>query len=284
VSDPTAVASEPERSEAYKRFSENRQAIKDMIQANRASMRVFRDWARALMAPTDGNDASLEFSNRSREELIALLEQRRDALDRLAQKVRDESAEIQSQVGTMSRWVGVILVTITEAYLHDVLTEVARQEPSIMNDTKQAAVYAEVVEFTSIEELAEEMRSRWARNFVDKGGPRRWIEVLERRSGHSYPGDLVATLELVWGIRHVVVHNAGRATREFLRRHQFAGAVVGQMLPVTPAHFAPWFTAVDDFVNQTDQHFVAYVRGVLRKREGPSSELTADSRARGTPS
>jgi len=56
----------------------------------------------------------------------------------------------------------------------------ARVNPAIMESSEQCATYAEVVRSRSIEELTEEMQSRWARNFVDDGGPVRWIDKLTR--------------------------------------------------------------------------------------------------------
>lgn len=47
----------------------------------------------------------------------------------------------------------------------------AKVNPSIMESSQQSASYAEVVSSESIDDLKEEMQFRWARNFIDDGGP-----------------------------------------------------------------------------------------------------------------
>ena len=78
----------------------------------------------------------------------------------------------------MYDWVPVLLVTTVEAYLKDVLIFAAKTDPSIMESSNQSASYTEVLRARSIGELTEELQSRWARNFVDDGGPDRWIKRL----------------------------------------------------------------------------------------------------------
>src|SRR5712691_7056860 len=83
-------------------------------------------------------------------------------------------------------WQAVMLVTVAEAYLQDALVFAAERNPSLMKDSEQAAKYDEVMVASSLDEVAAELRSRWARNFLEDGGPRRWKERLERMGARGF--------------------------------------------------------------------------------------------------
>src|SRR5207247_11316116 len=120
---------------------------------------------------------------------------------------------------TASLWQVVMLVTCVEAYLQDVLSAAARADPDLMSKSQQLAPYADIIAATSLDELANELRARWARGWLADGGPTRWISRFERMGARGYPDDLAARLERIWGIRHVVVHSAGVATPDSVQRH-----------------------------------------------------------------
>jgi len=99
----------------------------------------------------------------------------------------------------LTLWQVVILVTCVEAYLRDALAEAARIDPKLMSTSDQSALYADIVAATSIEDLATEMRARWARGWLREGGPTRWISRLGKMGAKGFPVDLAPRLERFWG-------------------------------------------------------------------------------------
>jgi len=134
----------------------------------------------------------------------------------------------------------VSLVTVTETYLQDVLAYAAQHDESFMRDSEQTATYKQVLAAVSIEELRENLRRDWAKKFVNKGGPRRWKQRLEGMGARGFVDGIEDVMELHWGVRHVVVHNAGNATPDFVQRHPTFGAVVGEQISVTRSISDAW--------------------------------------------
>lgn len=168
-------------------------------------------------------------------------------------KARDRSDRLEVAHDLLSEWDAVMLVTFTEAYLEDVLAACAALDPELMSKSEQTVGYLDVRTATSVEELLDEIRHRWARNFVDDGGPKRWIERLVRMGARGYESNDAETLEKLWGIRHVVVHAAGRITRDFVRRHPRPGYQIGARLQIDTADFR---SPVFSFVDTTDSFLV----------------------------
>ena len=166
-----------------------------------------------------------------------------------SRQTRDE------RTGTATLWQVVMLVTCVEAYLQDLLAIAARVDPQLMNETQQVAPYAEVISATSLDELASELRARWARRWLSDGGPTRWISRLKRMGAKGYPNGLAPRLELIWGIRHVVVHAAGVATRDFVKRHPGVAAS-GDHVRVGLGEFGEFIDSVHGFLEPTEQFFV----------------------------
>jgi len=157
---------------------------------------------------------------------------------------------------TILQWIPVILVTTVEAYLKDVLIYAAKVDPAIMESTGQTASYAEVVRARSLEELTEELQSRWARKFVDDGGPDGWIKRLTKMGAREYRSEAASQMETLWGVRHVIVHSAGVATPDFVRRHPEIGAKVGESILIRSHQILPWVDVIYHFVDVTDFYFV----------------------------
>ena len=164
--------------------------------------------------------------------------------------------EFTRGVLTSHIWTPVILVSIVEAYLKDVRIFEAKVNPEIMDASEQSVSYADVMEAHSIEELTEEMQSRWARRFVEDGGPRRWIDRFTRMGAREYDPDCGDKMETLWGVRHLVVHSAGVVTRDFVRRHPDYGAKVGEQIKVGSNRLLEWIRTVGGFVEVTDSYFV----------------------------
>jgi hypothetical protein len=98
-----------------------------------------------------------------------------------SRQTRDE------RIGTVTLLQVVMLVTCVEAYLQDLLAISARVDPKLMDETQQVAPYADVISATSLDELASELRDRWARKWLSDGGPTRWISRLKRMGARGYP-------------------------------------------------------------------------------------------------
>ena len=155
----------------------------------------------------------------------------------------------------------VMLVTFGEAFLHDGLAECALADRSIMGNSEQRASYSEVVALGTFEAVERELRSRWARNFVDDGGPKRWIARLSKMFGGEYPADLVVQMEEAWGVRHMVVHHAGVATADFVMRHPRLTGVAGQRLSLPLQLVLDYAEAIGRFVRVTDNAVGRRIKG-----------------------
>ena len=155
----------------------------------------------------------------------------------------------------VSEWYVVMHVTFAEAYLQDVLEMCARADPDVMGDSKPSATYEEICAADSKELIEEELRLKWARSFLDHRGPARWIERLDKMGVRDYPAGLAQTLEEAWGVRHVVVHKAGVATHDFVRRHPEFGATVNERIPLKPERVLSYIKAISQFVEVTDRSF-----------------------------
>jgi hypothetical protein len=157
---------------------------------------------------------------------------------------------------TATLWQVVMLVTCVEAYLQDVLAAAASVDPEFMRESKQVAPYADVVSAASLGDLANDLRQRWARGWLSDGGPTRWISRLTGMGAKSFPTDLAPRLELIWGIRHVVVHTAGVATVDFLKRHPGAAKAVGDRVQVGNRQLGAFIATAWDFLQPTERFFL----------------------------
>lgn len=173
--------------------------------------------------------------------------------------------------GTVNLWQVVMLVTCVKAYLQDVLSAAASVGPELMSESQQIASYADIIATISLDELANKLRARWARGWLSDGGPTRWISSLEKMGARGYPDELASRLELFWGIRYVVVHAAGVATADFVKRHPGVVKKAGDRLRVNIKDFEVFLNAVRGFLEQTEQFFLARYPSL---RAAASIELT----------
>lgn len=165
--------------------------------------------------------------------------------------------------GTATLWQVVMLVTCIEAYLQDLLVAAASVDPKFMRKSQQVAPYADVVSATSLDDLANELRRRWARGWLSDGGPTRWISGLHKMGARGYPVGPASRLELIWGIRHVTVHTAGVATADFLKRHPGAVESVGDRVRVSSGQFKAFVEASREFLEPTERFFLARCPSLL---------------------
>ncbi|HSL04332.1 MAG TPA: hypothetical protein VK901_12455 [Nitrospiraceae bacterium] len=159
-------------------------------------------------------------------------------------------------MATAMLWQVVMLVTCVEAYLQDLLAIAASVDPKLMDKSQQLAPYTDVISATSLDELASKLRTQWARGWLSDGGPTRWISRLKRMGARSYSDGLASRLELIWGIRHVVVHAAGVATTDFVKRHPGVAAAAGNRVRVGTGEFGEFIDSVRGFLEPTERFFV----------------------------
>lgn len=106
------------------------------------------------------------------------------------------------------------------------------------------------------------MRERWARRWLENGGPENWIKRLEAMGARGYESGLGQRLEWFWGIRHVVVHRAGIVERDYATRHAIDPSTVGTRINVKFDDFENLVSLTGTFVDVTDQHFLARYPGL----------------------
>ena len=75
-------------------------------------------------------------------------------------------------MATTRQWQVVVLVTCVEAYLQDVLSAAARLDPTLMAKSDQQAPYADILAATTLEDITNELRARWARGWLERHGVR----------------------------------------------------------------------------------------------------------------
>lgn len=158
---------------------------------------------------------------------------------------------------TLTLWQIVMLVTCVEAYLQDVLTAAAKVDPELMSRSEQRAGYVDVIAATSLDALANELRGRWARGWQSDGGPTCWISRLEKMGARGYSVNLGPRLERFWGIRHVVVHAAGVATSDLVKRHPELNAKAGDRLRASSRDVQKFLGDIVGFMETTERFFLA---------------------------
>ncbi|HEY3566672.1 MAG TPA: hypothetical protein VGP73_01970 [Thermoanaerobaculia bacterium] len=176
-------------------------------------------------------------------------------------------SKINAQMDLSTEWGCVMLVTCAETYLQDALSYFAGLDSTLMNDSDQKASYREVISAASVDELAEELRGRWARNVIDDGGPRKWVDRFRRMGAATLENFDGGPMEELWGSRHLIVHRAGKVTRDFLSRHPNCAAAVGDQLVI------PW-QKLSEYVKST-RAFVVTVEQFLNNRQAGRSRQNA---------
>jgi hypothetical protein len=179
-----------------------------------------------------------------------------DKLKTIVQEIHKHVTELTGGVLAIHEMMPVIFVAVVEAYLKDVLIFAAGIDTSLMDCTGQTVTYQDALNAKSLEELLIELRSKWARTFVDSGGPTTWIGSLEAMGARGYLPETVSQMEMLWGVRHLIVHSAGVANADFVRTHPELKAQVGKRFIVNNAQIREWSAAMYDFVDVTDRYFV----------------------------
>lgn len=230
---------------SWRTFEENLDGIIHMMKLSTREARRIGQAAKRLSQRLDGASIVNE-THEGRKRLMRSLRHYGKTL-----KLRIERSRVLHQ------WQVVMLVTCVEAYLQDVLALAASVDPLFMGRSEQVASYADIVAATSVEVLATELRTRWARAWVSDGGPAKWISRLERMGARGYAENTGSSLEIYWGIRHVVVHAAGITTTDFIRRYPGARASVGERLNVTSHDLVNLTQAIVAFLEPTESYFIS---------------------------
>ena len=177
-----------------------------------------------------------------------------DKIRTLTEEILKHVKELTGGVLAIHEMMPVLFVAVVEAYLKDVLIFAAGIDTTLMERTEQSATYQDALNAKSLEELILGFRSKWARRFVDNGGPTRWIKSLEAMGVRGYRPETVRQMETLWGVRHLIVHSAGIANADFVRRHPYLKPQAGQRFIVSSGHIREWSAAMYDFVEVTDQY------------------------------
>jgi len=171
------------------------------------------------------------------------------------EEVAKQAKDFTGGVLAIREMMPVLFVAVVEAYLKDVLIFAAGIDTTLMKRTGQTVTYQDALNAKSLEELILDFRTEWARSFVDNGGPTTWTKRLEKMGASHYRPETVSQIETLWGARHLIVHSAGIANADFVRRHPELKAQVGKRMVVTE-QLRQWSAAMYDFVEITDQYFV----------------------------
>ena len=244
----------PSKTAALLAFYQNLDYVADIVKS------VKRD---GLRLHVEFNRLTAETEKASKAKDLEALKAVSVALDRQ----REDVKEFESHRATVSLWGTVILVTCVEAYLQDILSAAAKLDSKVMGEpSRTSATYAEINAAGSLEELAAELRSRWARawlrSWLYNSGPTDWITNLQKMGAKDYPDDLALRMERMWGIRHVVVHSAGVATPEFAARHPGVAAE-GERIRLDENTFKAFLLTATDFLEPTEKYFIARVPALL---------------------
>jgi hypothetical protein len=197
------------------------------------------------------------------------LEEATRHLEARVEQMQEIEADYQRNVKFLYEWHCVMLVTFTESYLQDALAYFANLDRGLMGESAQLASYDQIIAAGSLEEIAAELRHRWARNFIESGGPHKWLQRLQKMGASSLSTSLLNPMEDLWGIRHLVVHRAGKIDSDFRRRHSDLADADGRHIELTPDMVALYTEAVRDFVIEVDMFLE--LRHTCRKNKGVAS-------------
>jgi hypothetical protein len=153
-------------------------------------------------------------------------------------------------------WLSVMLVTCVETYLQDVLGAAARHDPALIRTSELTFTGPAIMDAASLDQLKDAVCDRWARSWL-RGGPSDWMARLHKMGARGFGKDLGARLERLWGIRHVVVHSAGVATPEFVRRHPDLRVTTGSHVPMSLPDFQVYLIAAMGLVEPAESMFLA---------------------------
>lgn len=161
-------------------------------------------------------------------------------------------------------WIPVMLVTFTEAYLEEGLSELARRNPQLLKDVT-GLDYSRIWQVDSVDELRTELRQQWANREI-KGGPEKWVKLLKSLGVKSYNKNCVFYMRNLWDVRNLIVHSQGKVSPYYARQYPRPALKVGTRILVNENWLGKWIPALQEFVDPTDHFFAHYAIG--RKSAG----------------
>jgi hypothetical protein len=204
-----------------------------------------RSYSSAISEKLAVAKAKVESGAESTESIVAIIEEASEVVSKLA-----------GGLVTIHGLMPVLMVAIVEAYLKDVLIYAAGMDPTLMEQSEQTASYKDVLNAQSLQGVIDELRGKWAKKFVDNGGPTGWMKSLGAMGARGYRRNTLEVMETLWGVRHLMVHSAGIVTADFIRRHPSFKMKIGDAFTVRSDHLKKWLAAIYDFVDATDLYFV----------------------------
>jgi hypothetical protein len=247
---------------AWKAFEQNLDSIAHMVALVSRENAVLKTKSirhASYMNPVITEVAWLKLSmGKSPERLLPPLKTELAKLLRSSERYKRTRQTGRDRLGTATLWLVVMLVTCVEAYLQDLLAIAASADRTLMADPQRLVSCADVISATSLDELVSGMCTQWAREWLRKGNrrPTSWISRLKNMGARGYPNDLARRLERIWGIRHVVVHAAGVATANSVKRYPGVVAAAGDRVQVGLKDFGEFFNSTNAFLEPTERFFV----------------------------
>ncbi len=133
-----------------------------------------------------------------------------------------------------------------EVLVAGVATRYYVDRPNALDSDEKSFSFSELREFGDVDDAADEMISRRITSLM-YGGLDSWADWFDKNCDAD-----IAALAMNFGAvqeafqrRHVVLHNGGLASRQYLRNVGNSSAGVGERLPVTPAYLDDVFDELD---------------------------------------
>jgi hypothetical protein len=169
-------------------------------------------------------------------------------------------AESIRGLGLAGRWFLVIMVTVVETFLQDALAYAEFRHPLYVLESDRKIGYAQISTAESVEGLRGELCQLWAKGYLRGKTPSAWCAGISKKGAKLPPPEVIAGLDVMWQVRHCVVHNAGLATHDFARLYP-TRAALGAQINVDPAEYQGWI----DIIREVVEGVEAWVQARVRK-------------------
>jgi hypothetical protein len=182
-----------------------------------------------------------------------------DQLKSLKQQMGEVSEAIKQYVAFRQpalKMICVMLISYIEAYFEDVLTDLARRNPTLITDP--AIDTKRLMEIDSIDELRLEVLVSWAKGQVRAGGPRKWCGKLRDMGAKSINKAAVDVIQELYDIRNLIVHDRATISHAHARTYSRSGVVAGTKINITHSHLAHWLSAIKKLVDGVEVFSRAY--------------------------
>ena len=152
---------------------------------------------------------------------------------------------------TTHYWLAAILVTLIEAYMKDVLTFVASQDPTIQEKERHSRPPSQVTKDQALPPR------KWASTWLQRRKTaRQWIEGFELVGVKGFSPQLDNRLHDLLGVRHLVVHSAGIVDEDYLRHHPNSPWTLGSDAAINDKMLREFIQATFEFFAPIEAHCV----------------------------